>query len=44
VKIFDGNFGEIAIAKFGKLTKNYKNIEVHYYVINECYKKRMIDA
>lgn len=43
VKIYDDNSGAIAIAKFGNLTKNSKYIEVHYYFVNECYERKIID-
>ena len=43
INIFEDNSGAVAIAKFGKFTKNSKHIEVQYHYINEIYKKRIID-
>ena len=44
VSIYEDNSGAIAIAKNGNLTKNSRNIEIHYHYVHESYLKNEIDV
>ena len=42
IEIYEDNSGAIAIAKFGNLTKNSKDIKVHHHFVNESYEQGII--
>ena len=44
VSIYEDNSGAIAIAKNGNLTKNSRNIEIHYHYVHESSLKNEIDV
>ena len=43
IKLYEDNWGAVAIAKYGNFTKNSKHIEVQYHYINENYENGIID-